>query len=153
MSHKPTTTDSLQFPAVVKSQSAPHCWVVGLLIGAIGFVTDLEQSLYSYLVSFVYFTGIGLASVFMVMFHHITKSKWGIVMRRIPEVFGSNLKWWTIAFLPILGFMTVLYHHWTDPTLFDPESTNFDYIVAKKEAYLNVPFFIIRQIIFTIWGL
>ena len=154
MSHKPTITASLQFPADSKIPKVLlTVGVVGLLISAIGFVTDLEQSLYSYLVSFVYFTGIGLASVFMVMFHHITKSKWGIVMRRIPEVFGSNLKWWTIAFLPILGFMTVLYHHWTDPTLFDPESTNFDYIVAKKEAYLNVPFFIIRQIIyFTIWG-
>ena len=127
--------------------------VVGLVISAIGFVTDLEHSLYSYLISFIFFTGIGLASVFMLMFHHITKSTWGIVIRRIPEVFGSNLKWWTIAFLPILIFTTVLYHHWTDPTLFDPDSANFDYIIAKKEAYLNVPFFIIRQIIyFTIWG-
>ena len=154
MSHKPTIKDSLQFPADSKLPNILlTVGLVGLVASAVGFLTDLEQSLYSYLVSFVFFTGIGLASVFMVLFHHITKSKWGIVIRRIPETFGSNLKWWALAFLPIFGGMTILYHHWTDASLFDPTSDNFDYIVAKKEAYLNIPFFIIRQVIyFLIWG-
>ena len=104
MSHKPTIKDSLQFPADSKLPNILLIvGLVGLVASAVGFLTDLEQSLYSYLVSFVFFTGIGLASVFMVLFHHITKSKWGIVIRRIPETFGSNLKWWALAFLPIFG--------------------------------------------------
>lgn len=154
MSHKPTITDSLKFSADSKiPQILLGVGVVGLVLSAIGAYLNTDQFLFSYLVSFVFFTGIALASVFMVMFHHITKSKWGVVVRRIPETFGSNLKWWSIAFLPILGGMTILYHHWTDPTLFDPNSPNFDYIVAGKEAYLNIPFFIIRQVIyFVIWG-
>ena len=154
MSHKPKITDSLQFSADSKvPQVLLVVGVVGLILSAIGAYLNTDQFLFSYLVSFTFFTGIALASVFMVMFHHITKSKWGVVVRRIPETFGSNLKWWSIAFLPILGGMTILYHHWTDPTLFDPNSPNFDYIVAGKEAYLNIPFFIIRQVIyFAIWG-
>ena len=154
MSHKPTITDSLQFPADSKiPQILFGIGGAGLILSVIGYFVNDEQFFFSYLVSFTFFTGIALASIFMVMFHHITKSKWGTVLRRIPETFGGTLWIWTIFFIPVLLGMHTLYHHWIQPELFDPASPKFDYIVAGKEAYLNTPFFIIRQVIyFAIWG-
>ena len=92
MSHQPTITDNLQFSADSKlPQILFGVGIAGLLVSAYGYFTNADQFFFSYLVSFTFFTGIALASVFMVMFHHITKSKWGIVVRRIPETFGANI--------------------------------------------------------------
>ncbi|MCG8372609.1 MAG: hypothetical protein MI700_03710 [Balneolales bacterium] len=154
MGHKPTITDSLQFPAESRlPQILFGVGGAGLITSVIGYFTDADHFFFSYLVSFTFFTGIALASIFMVMFHHITRSKWGVVVRRIPETFGGNLWIWSIFFIPILLGMDTLYHYWTNPLAFDPTSPEYDKIVAGKEAYLNVPFFIIRQVVyFAIWG-
>lgn len=148
MSHKPTITDSLQFSADSKlPQILFGAGAVGLILSAIGYFTNSDQFFFSYLVSFAFFTGIALASVFMVLFHHITKSKWGVVVRRIPEVFGSNIWIWAIFVIPVLLGIHNLYH-WSHE-----DAVAADKILKGKSAYLNTPFFIIRQVIyFAIWG-
>jgi len=98
-------------------------------------------------VSFTFFTGIALASVFMVMFHHITKSKWGVVIRRIPETFGANIWIWAVFAIPVILGIHNLYH-WSHE-----DAVAVDKILKGKSAYLNTPFFIIRQVLyFAIWG-
>ena len=110
MSHQHTITDNLQFSADSKlPQILFGTGIIGLLISAYGFFADANQFFFSYLVSFTFFTGIALASVFMVMFHHITKSKWGVVIRRIPETFGANLGIWAFFAIPILLVFTRFY--------------------------------------------
>lgn len=148
MSHKPTITDSLQFPTNSKiPQILLGVGVAGLLLSAIGYFVNHDQFFFSYLVSFVFFTGIALGSVFMVMFHHITRSKWGVVVRRIPEAIGANIWIWAIFAIPVLLGIHTLYH-WSHE-----EAVATDHILQSKSAYLNTTFFIIRQIIyFTIWG-
>ncbi len=151
MSHKPTITDSLQFPADSKlPQTLFGVGAVGLLLSIAGYFASEElhkQFFFSYLVSFTFFTGISLASVFMVMFHHITKSKWGVVVRRIPETFGANIWIWAIMIIPILLGMHSLYH-WSHE-----EAVAADKILKAKSAFLNPTFFTIRQVIyFAIWG-
>ena len=84
MSHKPTITDSLQFPADSKVPRALFgVGAVGLIASLIGYFLDADQFFFSYLVSFVFFTGIALAALLMVMLHHITRSSWGVLVRRI----------------------------------------------------------------------
>jgi hypothetical protein len=148
MSHKPTITDSLKFSADSKlPQILFGVGAVGLILSAIGYFTNHDQFFFSYLVSFTFFTGIAIASVFMVMFHHITKSKWGVVVRRIPEVFGANIWMWAIFIVPVLLGIHNLYH-WSHE-----EAVATDYILQGKVAYLNTTFFIIRQVVyFAIWG-
>ena len=41
-----------------------------------------------------------------------------------------------------------LYHHWSDPELIDPNSPKYDALIAGKSGFLNIPFFLARQIIF-----
>jgi len=148
MSHKPTISDSLEFPADSKiPRACLGIGIAGLIATAVGYFFNHEQFFFSYLVSFVFFTGIGLASLIMVMIHHITRSSWGTVIRRIPEVFSSNMLIWGVFLIPVLLGIHSLYH-WSHE-----DAVAADKILKGKSAYLNTPFFIIRQFIyFGIWG-
>ena len=39
-------------------------------------------------------------------------------------------------------------YHWMETGIMDPNSDNYDAIIAGKEPYLNVPFFLIRSFIY-----
>ncbi|XWN36016.1 MAG: hypothetical protein ROO71_08625 [Balneola sp.] len=153
MSHKPTITDSLEFPQnSMIPRAAFGLGVAGLIASFIGYFLQPDQFFFSYIVSFTFFAGITLSALITVMLHHITKASWGTVFKRFFEVFSSNIWVWAIFFIPVLLGMHNLYH-WTHPELFDKASAEFDKIVYGKSAYLNQTFFIIRQVIyFAIWG-
>ena len=40
-------------------------------------------------------------------------------------------------------------YHWMDPEVHNPESEHFDAIIANKSAYLNLPFFWLRALIYS----
>ncbi len=144
----PKITDSLQFPEHIETSKVLYgVGVVGLIASGVGFFLNSEQFFFSYLTSFTYFTSFALAALILLMVHHITQSSWGVVVRRIPEAFSSNIWVWGLFIIPVLLGMHSLYH-WThtEDVLADP-------ILAGKMPYLNEPFFVIRQVIyFGIWG-
>ncbi len=146
-------TDNLQFPtdsSVIKRTLAVG--VICLLITLAGYVLDSKQFYFSYLTSFAFFTGLSIISLFFVMLQHITRSTWSVVMRRIPEVISSNIWIWSLFVIPVIIGSHDLYH-WTHTELMDPANPEFDHILASKTWYLNMPFFIARQVIyFAIWG-
>ncbi len=148
MSHKPTITDSLQFPADSKVPRALFgLGAVGLIASLVGYFLDADQFFFSYLVSFVFFTGIALAALLMVMLHHITRSSWGVLVRRMSESFTANIWIWGIFLIPVLLGIHNLYH-WSHE-----DAVIADKILKGKSSYLNTPFFIARQFIyFAIWG-
>lgn len=148
MSHKPTITDSLQFPAESKLPRALFgIGAVGLITSLAGYFINSDQFFFSYLVSFVFFTGIGLAALIMVMIHHITRSSWGTIFRRIPEAMASNFLVWAVFAIPLVLGIHNLYH-WSHE-----DAVISDSILQGKSPYLNTTFFVIRQFIyFAIWG-
>jgi hypothetical protein len=147
-SNNPNITDSVQFPAELEvAKTFYGIGAVGLIASGVGYFLNADQFFFSYLTSFTFFTSIALASLILVMIHHITKASWGTVIRRIPESFFSNLGIWSLFVIPIILGMSSLYH-WTHT-----EYVMNDPILAGKVPYLNQPFFIIRQFIyFGIWG-
>lgn len=147
-SNSPQITDSVQLPAQKDlSKTFFGVGIAGLIASGIGFFLSSEQFFFSYLTSFSFFTSIGLAALILVMFHHITNSSWGVVIRRIPEAFHANLLVWSVFFIPILLGMSSLYT-WTNA-----DYVAEDPIMLGKVPYLNTPFFVIRQFIyFAIWG-
>jgi hypothetical protein len=147
-SHSPQLTDSVQLPAQVDlTKTFFGVGIVGLIASFVGYFLNAEQFFYSYLTSFTFFTSFALASMILVMIHHITKSSWGTVIRRIPETLSSNLWIWGLFFIPILLGMSSLYQ-WTNT-----EYVMKDPILLGKVPYLNEPFFVIRQFVyFGIWG-
>lgn len=147
-SSSPKITDSVQFPEKLDVTKTFYGFgAVGLIASGVGYFLNYKQFFFSYLTSFTFFTSIALGALILVMIHHVTKSSWGTVIRRIPESFASNLWIWSIFIIPVLLGMGSLYK-WTSA-----EYVAGDPIMMGKVPYLNVPFFLIRQVIyFAIWG-
>ncbi|MEX2602166.1 MAG: hypothetical protein WD355_10985 [Balneolaceae bacterium] len=144
----PHSTDPVDFPVEINTSKVLFgTGIAGLIASGVGYFLNPEQFFFSYLTSFTFFASFALAALIMVMFHHITRSSWGTVLRRIPETFASNLWIWGIFFIPVILGISTLYG-WANP-----EYVAGDPIMEGKVPYLNRPFFIFRQVLyFTIWG-
>lgn len=141
-------TDSTEFPSSVNpSKLVISVGAVALILSLIGLVVNSKQFLFSYLTSFSFFISISLASLFLVMVHHITRSSWGVTIRRIPETFSFYLWAFVLLFIPILLGMNIIFP-WTQ----EPYGWFYQGLLEHKSPYLNTTFFIIRNIIyFAIW--
>jgi len=118
--------------------------VVGAVLAGAGFAMSGADRFYeAYLVAWVYWTGVGLGSLALLMLNHLTGGAWGLVIRCILEAATRTLPAMAVLGLPVLAGMGHLYH-WTHPTT-DP-------VILEKAAYLNVPFFIGRYVFyFAVW--
>lgn len=142
-------TDNITYPADSKISSIFYLIAAfGLIASAVGyFISDEGQFFFSYLTSFAFIASLSLGSLFFVMLQHVTRSKWSVALRRIPEVISADIWVLLILFIPILLGLHNLYH-WTHE---DVVAT--DELLQAKEPYLNIPFYIIRNVIyFALWG-
>jgi len=137
---------------------APPAWLAGrsrvaLIIGVlgaaacvVGFLSSPEQFYRSYLVGYLFWFGVGMGCLGLLMLNHMTGGAWGIVMRRVFEAGSRTIPLLLVLFLPIVFGMGSLYK-WTDP-----EVMAHDPLVAAKEPYLNQNFFLLRAgIYFVVW--
>ena len=121
--------------------------VAGVLLAVVAFLIDREQFLRSYLFAYLYWTGMALGCLAILLMHHVVGGKWGMLIRRLCEAGARTLPFMAVLLIPILLGMTVLYA-WTRP------EAAHDTSIQSKAAYLNVPFFVARAIIyFAIWFL
>jgi len=96
------------------------------------------------LLNSVNFLTIGLGATFFVAIHIITQSGWHVSIQRIPEAISMYLPIGAIFMIIMLFGMNHVFH-WTHEVHHDP-------IIMDKEAYLNIPFFIARLIIYlAVW--
>ncbi len=100
----------------------------------------------AYLVAFVFWLGIGLGCLVILMLYHLASGAWGAVLVRILEAGARTLPWLTLLGLPL--YLSI-------PTLFvwaQPEMQS-DPLTQHQAPYLNIPFFIARTILyFAIWN-
>ncbi len=119
---------------------------VMLFLSLILYFTDKHHFFFSYLNSYVFFFTLTLGAMFLVLIQYVTSTGWSVVVRRVPEVLMNNIMVIIVLFIPILFGMHDLYH-WTHI-----EEVLHDHILAIKQPYLNVPFFVIRFILyFALW--
>jgi hypothetical protein len=123
---------------------------IGILAIAYGFIAGLggERIAANILLNNYYFLSMGLIGLFFVAVHAIAESGWQVSVQRIGEAMST--------FIPVAGVLMLLYfvlgglhttYDWTHPE-------HIDAVLAKKQAYLNEPFFYIRFIIYiSIWSL
>ncbi len=117
-----------------------------LALSAIGLFLNPGQFFQSYLFAYVFWIGITLGCLAISLLHHLTGGRWGSVVRRLLESATKTLPIMAILFLPILAGMTHLYH-WTDVS-----AVEADAVLKQKAPYLNIPFFIVRTVIyFLVW--
>lgn len=122
--------------------------VVGAVLLAIGFFMEQAHPDYifrSYLVGWVFWVGVALGSLVLLMVNHMTGGAWGVVARRIFEAAARTLPWMLLLSLPLaLGFQQL--YPWSRP-----EALNDD-LLQRKAAYLNETGFGVRHLIyFAIW--
>jgi hypothetical protein len=109
----------------------------------------VEQFYQSYLMAYIFWFGLGLGSMALVMIHHLSAGKWGFTVRRLLEAGGMTLPLMALLFVPIVLGMNEIYFRWLDPEYYagDP-------LILHKGDYLSQQWFIIRAIIyFVIWTL
>src|SRR5579875_2613100 len=115
--------------------------IVCLALCLIELVIHPTQFLRSYLFGEVFWLGIGLSCMGILMLHHLVSGRWGFVLRRPLEAAAKTLCWMAGFFIPVIIGMHHLYI-WSRPA-----EVAADPIIQQKTFYLNTPFFIVRQIV------
>lgn len=115
---------------------------IGLLACVVGGFTDPERLFRSYLFAYVYWAGIAIGSLAIIMLHHLSGGGWGMMIRRLLEAATRTLPVVTVLFLPLVLGMKPLYE-WARP-----EVVEADKILQFKAPYLNVPFFLLRTLFY-----
>src|ERR1051326_7191717 len=115
--------------------------VAGLLLTAIGLFVSPVQFFRSYLWAFVFWFGIALGCLPLLMLYHLVGGAWGYSIRRIIESGTRTLPILAILFVPILLGIPQLY-----------EWDHHAEALGDKRAYLNVPFWVVRSVVyFAVW--
>ncbi len=119
---------------------------VGLLATAAGFfMVDRVQFFQSYLIAYMFWIGLTLGSLGLLMIQYLSGGAWGLVGRRVFEAGTRTLPLMLLLFIPLAINLPTLYK-WARPEAAD------DPIIHSKAAYLNPEFFLIRVgIYFVIW--
>lgn len=121
--------------------------VAGLALCTVGASLSLEQFFRSYLLGYLFWIGIALGSFAVVMLHRLVGGGWGLVIQRFLEAGTGTIPLLALLVVPLLFGLQELYV-WARP-----EAVGADEFLAHKSAYLNVPFFIVRVVLyFAIWG-
>ncbi len=118
-----------------------------MLFLLIGFFVDHPQAYHSYLVGYLFWIGIALGSLALLMLQHLTGGAWGLVIRRVLEAATRTLPLMAVLFVPIL-----LGAKWIYPWTHHEEMIKTPALEAKARLYLNLPYFAGRAVLyFAIW--
>lgn len=118
------------------------------LLGAIvlGFATE-SSFFQSYLISFLFWLGLSLGALVMLVVQHLSGGPWGPLIARPLEAAVAIIPIMALLFVP-LAFAAPQLFSWISADYLAEHAT-----VAAKSAYLNLPFFIVRAVIyFAIWS-
>jgi len=116
---------------------------VGVIALGIGFSTGVERAWANVLINSYYFLSLAIGASFFLAIQYITQSGWSAMFKRIPEAMGSFVPVAAVIFLLFLVFGSHSVYHWTHA-----EEVAKDELLMHKEPYLNLPFMIIRYILF-----
>ncbi len=109
-----------------------------------------------YIASFFFFI-IVLGVLAFYALQYASQAGWSPVLFRVMEGITAYLPWASVIILILLllsSFDINHIFHWMDPELVNPESEHYDKLIDGKSAWLNIPFFLIRAVIYLLgWNL
>lgn len=133
-------------PVIGGKKIALAIGIISLGLCVIGWTTMPREFFIAYLFAEVFFVGLSLGSLGILMIHHLTAGYWGYGVRRFLEAAVGNLPLLAVLFVPIFFGLSELYP-WQHPDIVAAHE-----LLSKKHAYLNTPGFIIRSIaVFAVW--
>lgn len=120
--------------------------VAALVLCVLGAFFSPAHFLRAYLLGYVFWIGITLGCLAIVMLHHLSGGGWGLIIRRVLESATRTLPLMAVLFLPIAIGVQRLYV-WARP-----EEVTRSPILLHKAPYLNVGFFLMRAgFYFAVW--
>jgi hypothetical protein len=140
------TLSTSDVPALARlQQRALMIGAVALLLGVAGAVVDYDQFLRSWLIGFLFCLSLAIGSLALLMVQHLSGGQWGLVGRRVFEAASRTLPVVAIMFVPVvLGLPRIFLWAQDEARAADP-------ILQAKEPYLNIPFFLIRAVIYFVF--
>ncbi len=120
--------------------------VLGLIAAAIGAVVSPAQFFQAYLFAYFFWAGLALGCLALALLHQLSGGMWGAVILRFLEAGTATMPLLLVLFIPIALGASYLYP-WARPADLARDS-----ILQHQALYLNVPFYLIRTVIyFAIW--
>ncbi|GIX07973.1 MAG: hypothetical protein KatS3mg115_2376 [Candidatus Poribacteria bacterium] len=121
-------------------------FVAGVVLCAVGFLTNSAGFLPAYLFSYLFWIGAAVGSLGLMLLINLTGGGWGAVIYRLLTAGAKTLPLMAVLFLPILFGMRDLYE-WASP-----EALAHDELLQAKAGYLNPTFFVLRTVVyFAFW--
>lgn len=120
--------------------------VIGAATIIFGLITDHKTTWANYLIVNYYFLSLAIGGAFFLVLQSISQSGWSSAFNRISEAMMSYIPFAALFFL-LLGFGMNDLYQWAhkDVVALDP-------VLAHKSAFLNIPFFFVRMILyFLLW--
>jgi hypothetical protein len=120
----------------------------GLIAGLVGVLVDSRQFFQSYVFAFLFWNGMALGCLCLLMIQHLTGGRWGLAIRRLLEAGTRTLPVLLLFFIPVVVGLGKIYP-WAAGEHADP---TINHAIHLKHGYLNVPFFLLRAAFyFAVW--
>lgn len=121
--------------------------VIAALVAMIaGFIFFPKDSYPSYLIGFLFWIGLTLGCLPLLMLHHLTGGKWGVPLRPFFRAGLATLPLMTLLVVPLFFGLRYLYPWAGLPVTGGAE------VLRQRAIYLNTPAVIIRAVIsFGVW--
>jgi len=119
---------------------------IGVITFIAGFILNPERTWANYLLNNFYFISLAIGASFFISLQYISQSGWSAAFKRIPEAMAAYIPFAAVFFVLLIFGVHHLYE-WSHA-----EAIESDHLIAHKSPYLNVPFFLIRIIVFfAVW--
>ncbi|GGE62059.1 quinol:cytochrome C oxidoreductase [Agrobacterium tumefaciens] len=152
--HNINFSEQFEFTGKVKTLS-----IVGIALGiaavAYGFIAGdkvmHERTFANLLLMGYYFACVCMSGMFFLAVQYVAQAGWSASILRVPQAMAKTLPIAAVILVVIISaglYTHNLYHHWHADGLTDPNSPNYDSLIAGKAVFLNVPFFLGRQVVF-----
>ncbi|CAH0224941.1 hypothetical protein SRABI27_02323 [Pedobacter sp. Bi27] len=152
--HNINFSEQFEFTGKVKTLS-----IVGIVIGIaavlFGFLAGdkvmHERTFANLLLMAYYFACVCMSGTFFLAVQYVAQAGWSASILRVPQAMAKTLPIAAVILVVVISaglYTHNLYHHWHADGLTDPKSPNYDSLIAGKAVFLNVPFFLGRQVVF-----
>lgn len=137
----------VKFPPLEREKIIRNSLMVGgvwILFVLVGWFFQPDKFYRAYLLAWLFWLGVSLGALAMVMLHHLMGGEWGFMIRRLGEHAAMTLPLLVVLFVPIAIGLGHLYP-WARP-----EEVANDPILRHEGPYLNVHFFLLRFLIYAV---
>ena len=133
-------------PALAVGAAGLALCALGSIGGSESAAAHHKQFFTSYLFAWIFWLGVSLGSLGIIMMHHLLGGGWGLLIRRFGEAAALVVPLMAVLFIPIILGVYYLYP-WAD----DAAVAN-DPVLQHKVPWLNFGFWTIRAVVyFALW--